>query len=219
LITKIIYLLSLCLFIGCSFEKDWIVLFDGKSVQGLRGYKQSGFPKQSWIVVDGTLKSIPENGIDLISEDIFEDFELELEWKVEEGGNSGIFYFATEKSVEIWHSAPEMQVLDNTFHNNGKKSKTSAGALYDLIEPVVENTKPTGEYNHVVIIAKDKHVEHWLNGIKILEYDYQSSEMWKLVDKSKFKDMPFFAKAAKGFIGLQGDHGEVWYRKIRIRNL
>ncbi|HJM84880.1 MAG TPA: DUF1080 domain-containing protein [Candidatus Marinimicrobia bacterium] len=219
MITKIIYLLSLCLFIGCSFEKDWIVLFDGKSVQGLRGYKQSGFPKQSWIVVDGTLKSIPENGIDLISEDIFEDFELELEWKVEEGGNSGIFYFATEKSVEIWHSAPEMQVLDNTFHNNGKKSKTSAGALYDLIEPVVENTKPTGEYNHVVIIAKDKHVEHWLNGIKILEYDYQSSEMWKLVDKSKFKDMPFFAKAAKGFIGLQGDHGEVWYRKIRIRNL
>ena len=151
MITKIIYLLSLCLFIGCSFENDWIVLFDGKSVQGLRGYKQSGFPKQSWIVVDGTLKSIPENGIDLISEDIFEDFELELEWKVEEGGNSGIFYFATEKSVEIWHSAPEMQVLDNTFHNNGKKSKTSAGALYDLIEPVVENTKPTGEYNHVVI--------------------------------------------------------------------
>ena len=219
MITKIIYLLSLCLFIGCSFEKDWIVLFDGKSVQGLRGYKQSGFPKQSWIVVDGTLKSIPENGIDLISEDIFEDFELELEWKVEEGGNSGIFYFATEKSVEIWHSAPEMQVLDNTFHNNGKKSKTSAGALYDLIEPVVENTKPTGEYNHVVIIAKDKHVEHWLNGTKILEYDYQSSEMWELVDKSKFKDMPFFAKAAKGFIGLQGDHGEVWYRKIRIRNL
>ena len=118
---------------SCSSNKNWIVLFDGKTVEGLRGYKQSGFPKDSWAVVDGALKSIPENGIDLISEEIFEDFELELEWKVEEGGNSGVFYFATERSDEIWHTAPEMQVLDNMFHTDGKKSKTSAGALYDLI--------------------------------------------------------------------------------------
>ena len=76
---------------SCSSNKNWIVLFDGKTVEGLRGYKQSGFPKDSWAVVDGALKSIPENGIDLISEEIFEDFELELEWKVEEGGNSGVF--------------------------------------------------------------------------------------------------------------------------------
>ena len=84
----------------------------------------------------------------MISEEIFEDFELELEWKVEEGGNSGVFYFATEKSDEIWHTAPEMQVLDNKFHTDGKNSKTSAGALYDLIKPVIKNVKPAGEYNH-----------------------------------------------------------------------
>ena len=204
---------------GCASDNSWIVLFDGKTVQGLRGYKQSGFPEDSWTVTDGALKSIPENGIDLISIDVFEDFELKLEWKVAEGGNSGVFYFANERSDEIWHTAPEMQVLDNMFHTDGKKSKTSAGALYDLIEPVIENVKPAGEYNQVIIISKNKHVEHWLNGEKILEYDYQSSAMWELVDKSKFKDMPYFAKAASGHIGLQGDHGEVWYRNIRIRKL
>tara|TARA_B100000029_G_scaffold349251_1_gene341587 strand:- start:1066 stop:1725 length:660 start_codon:yes stop_codon:yes gene_type:complete len=219
LITKISLVFSLILLVGCSSEKRWIVLFDGENVQGLRGYKQSGFPKDSWIVIDGTLKSIPNNGIDLISEDIFEDFELELEWKVEKGGNSGVFYFATEKSDAIWHTAPEMQVLDNMLHTDGKKSKTSAGALYDLIEPAIENVNPAGEYNKVSIISKNKHVEHWLNGEKILEYVYQSNAMWNLVNKSKFKDMPYFGKATKGAIGLQGDHGEVWYKNIRIRKL
>ena len=204
---------------SCSSDKSWIVLFDGKTVQGLRGYKQSGFPNDSWAVIDGALKSIPENGIDLISEETFEDFELKLEWKVAEGGNSGVFYFANEKSDEIWHTAPEMQVLDNIFHTDGKKSKTSAGALYDLIEPVIENVKPAGEYNQVIIISKNKHVEHWLNGVKIVEYVYQSNAMWELVDKSKFKDMPYFAKATSGHIGLQHHGEEVWYRNIRIRKL
>ena len=204
---------------GCTSDKGWIILFDGKAVQGLRGYKQSDFPKESWTVIDGALKSAPNNGVDLISEDIFEDFELKLEWKVEEGGNSGVFYYATEKSDEIWHTAPEMQVLDNMFHTDGKKSKTSAGALYDLIEPVIGNVNPVGEYNQVVIISKNKHIEHWLNGEKILEYDYQSNTMWELVDKSKFKDMPYFGKTAVGHIGLQHHGEEVWYRNIRIRKL
>jgi len=196
-----------------------VVLFDGKKINGLRGYKQSSFPYKSWIIIDGALKSVPEYGIDLISEDIYENFELELEWKVEEGGNSGVFYFATEKSDEIWHTAPEMQVLDNMFHNDGKKSKTSAGAVYDLIEPSIDTVKPAGQFNKVVITAKNNHIEHWLNGKKILEYIYQSDAMWDLVEKSKFKDMPYFARATKGAIGLQGDHGEVWYKNIRIRKL
>ena len=196
-----------------------MTLFDGKTINGLRGYKQSNFPYKSWIIIDGALKSVPEYGIDLISEDIYENFELELEWKVEEGGNSGVFYFATEKSDEIWHTAPEMQVLDNMFHNDGKKSKTSAGAVYDLIEPSIDAVKPAGQFNKVVITAKNNHIEHWLNGKKILEYIYQSDAMWDLVEKSKFKDMPYFARATKGAIGLQGDHGEVWYKNIRIRKL
>ena len=100
-----------------------------------------------------------------------------------------------------------------------KKKETSAGALYGLIAPAKDVVKPVGEYNKVKIKSKDKHVEHWLNGIKILEYDYESNQLKNLIKGSKFKDMPFFAKSQSGQIGLQGDHGEVWYRNIRIRKL
>ena len=96
---------------------------------------------------------------------------------------------------------------------------TSAGALYDLIAPKNEVVKPLGEFNQVKIISKENHIEHWLNGEKLLEYKYGSEEMKALIRKSKFKDMPYFAKASSGRIGLQGDHGEVWYRNIRIRKL
>ena len=154
--------------IGCSSNNDWTVLFDGERVKGLRGYKEEGFPN-SWEIVDGTLKTIPGYGVDLISVDIYNNFELELEWKVPEGGNSGM--------------------------------------------------NPVGEFNQVRIKVKDNHVEHWLNGTKVVEYEYQSDAMWDLVAKSKFNTMPLFAKASEGHIGIQGDHGEIWYRNIRIRKL
>ena len=213
-------LLLLLFFLNCGDYSDWQILFDGKIVKGLRGYKQKDFPNGKWIIEDGALKTVPgHNGIDLISKDMFTDFELELEWKVAPGGNSGIFYFATEEGDYIWQSAPEMQVLDNDVHVDGKNKLTSAGALYAMIEPSSDVTKPVGEYNKVRIIAKDKNVEHWLNGEKILEYTYQSDKMWDLVKNSKFNSMPPFAKANTGRIGLQGDHGEVWYKNIRIRKL
>ena len=204
--------------IGCSSNAEWTVLFDGKIVKGLRAYKQSGFP-DSWEIVDGTLKTIPGHGVDLISHEIYKNFELELEWKVPEGGNSGIFYFATEEGDNIWQSAPEMQVLDDEKHTDGKNTLTSAGALYAMIAPSVSVVKPVGSFNQVRIKVKDNHVEHWLNGTKIVEYVYGSDMMWDLVAKSKFSTMPQFAKASEGHIGLQGDHGVIWYKNIRIRRL
>ena len=204
--------------IGCSSNDDWTVLFDGERVTGLRGYKEVGFPN-SWEIVDGTLKTIPGYGVDLISVDIYNNFELELEWKVPEGGNSGIFYFATEEGDYIWQSAPEMQVLDDKKHSDGKNTLTSAGALYAMIAPTKSVVNPVGEFNQVRIKVKDNHVEHWLNGTKVVEYEYQSDAMWDLVAKSKFNTMPLFAKASEGHIGIQGDHGEIWYRNIRIRKL
>jgi len=204
--------------IGCSSNAEWIVLFDGKIVKGLRGYKQSGFP-DSWEVVDGTLKTIPGHGVDLISEEVYKNFELELEWKVPEGGNSGIFYFATEEGDYIWQSAPEMQVLDDEKHTDGENTLTSAGSLYAMIAPSAIVVKPVGSFNQVKIKVKDNHVEHWLNGTKIVEYVYGSDMMWDLVAKSKFSTMPQFAKASEGHIGLQGDHGVIWYKNIRIRRL
>ena len=204
--------------IGCSSNAEWVVLFDGKIVKGLRAYKQSGFP-DTWEIVDGTLKTIPGHGVDLISEEVYKNFELELEWKVLEGGNSGIFYFATEEGDNIWQSAPEMQVLDDEKHTDGKNTLTSAGALYAMIAPSTSIVKPVGSFNQVRIKVKDNHVEHWLNGTKIVEYVYGSDMMWDLVAKSKFSTMPQFAKASEGHIGLQGDHGVIWYKNIRIRRL
>ena len=204
--------------IGCSSNAEWVVLFDGKIVKGLRAYKQSGFP-DSWEIVDETLKTIPGHGVDLISEEIYKNFELELEWKLPEGGNSGIFYFATEEGDYIWQSAPEMQVVDDEKHTDGENTLTSAGSLYAMIAPSARVVKPVGSFNQVQIKVKDNHVEHWLNGTKIVEYIYGSEMMWDLVAKSKFSTMPQFANASEGHIGLQGDHGVIWYKNIRIRRL
>ena len=212
-------ILLLLLFAGCSSNPEWIVLFDGEKVNGLRGFKQSGFPSDDWTIVNGELKTIPGHGVDLISENIYKDFELELEWKVPVGGNSGVFYFATEEGDYIWQSAPEMQVLDDSTHTKGKSTLTSAGSLYDLIAASESIVKSIGEFNKVRIKVKDNNVEHWLNGIKVIEYIYQSDHMKALIAKSKFKNMPLFAKAKEGRIGFQGDHGEIWYRNIRVRKL
>ena len=207
-------------FASCGNSPDWIVLFDGATVKGLRGYKMDSFPWESWIIKDGNLKTIPgKHGVDLISQDSFEDFELELEWKLQSGGNSGIFYFASEKGDYIWQSAPEMQVLDNLGHQDRLRKVTSAGALYDLIAPSKEMVRPIGEFNSVRIVSKNKHIEHWLNGEKIVEYNVDSDFIQNLISKSKFKDMPLFFKSSSGHIGLQGDHGEAGYRNIRIRKL
>ena len=215
---KLVLILASLLMSSCSTNSNWAILFDGQTVNGLRGYHQSGMP-DSWEIVDGSLKTKPDHGVDLISEEVFKNFELELEWKVPTGGNSGIFYFATEEGDYIWQTAPEMQILDDKNTFDGESSLTSAGALYALIAPSKSVVKSVGEFNQVRIKIVDKKVEHWLNGTKIVEYTYGSNEMWALVAKSKFSNMPLFAKASEGHIGLQGDHGEIWYRNIRIRKL
>ena len=211
--------LLLMLLFGCSSSSEWNVLFDGMKVNGLKGYNQTGFPTEDWTIVDGNLKTIPGHGVDLICEDVYKNFELELEWRVPVSGNSGIFYFATEDGDYIWQSAPEMQILDDSTHTEGKSTLTSAGSLYGLIAASESVVNPVGEFNKVRIKVKDNYVEHWLNGTKVVEYIYQSDHMKELIAKSKFKNMPLFAKAKEGRIGLQGDHGEIWYRNIRIRKL
>lgn len=221
MIKQILFIITMGLLLGQNpGQKEWITLFDGKTVSGMRGYKMDSFPWDAWTIEDSSLKTIPGGkGVDIISTETYKDFELELEWKLQSGGNSGIFYFATEENHYIWQSAPEMQILDNTAHHDRLRLVTSASALYDLIAPSEDVVNPIGDFNQVKIISRDNHIEHWLNGKKILEYDYDSLEFKNLIFNSKFKDMPHFAKASSGHIGLQGDHGEVWYRNIRIRKL
>ena len=131
---KILFLILSILISACGKKNnEWETIFDGEKVDGMRGYKMDSFPWESWEIIDGSLKTIPDaKGVDIISEKVFKDFELELEWKIQKGSNSGIFYFASEEGDYIWQSAPEMQVLDNTAHPDRQKKETSAGALYDL---------------------------------------------------------------------------------------
>jgi 3-keto-disaccharide hydrolase len=197
--------------------EGWDLLFDGETFEWWRGYKQDDMP-EGWAIEDGCIVRVGGGG-DIITREDFDDFELSLEWKIEEGGNSGIFYNVVEDYDNAWESAPEMQVLDNGTHNDGKATLTSAGANYGLIAPSQDVTKPIGEFNHVLIRIVGNHVEHHLNGHKLLEYELGSEAWQALVDASKFKDMPGYGKSPVGHIALQ-DHGDkVYYRNLKIRRL
>ena len=196
----------------------WKPLFDGTSLDAWRGYKSPTVP-EGWKIVDGTLaKTTPVK--DIVTKDEFGDFELELEWKIGEAGNSGIFYRGTEEYDHIYWSAPEYQLLDNIKAEDNKRPDHLAGAAYELSVPPADAVKPVGEWNQTRIIAKGNHVEHWLNGRKTAEYEINSPEWKAKVDASKFKVYPNYGRAARGHIALQGDHnGELAFRNSRIREL
>jgi hypothetical protein len=196
----------------------WQSLFDGKSITAWRGYKSSTVPA-GWRVVDGTMAKEKPTG-DLISKEQFGDFELELEWKIAPGGNSGIFYRGTEDFEKIYWTAPEMQLLDDEKAPDGKNRLTSAGAAYGLYAAPAGIVKPAGEWNTVRIIAKGPHIEHWLNGKQVVTYELWSPDWEAKVKASKFNDWPKYGRIKKGHLALQGDHeGALAFRNIRIRTL
>jgi hypothetical protein len=216
-------------------EKDegWKLLFDGKNTEGWRGYNKDSFPSQGWVVEDGAIK-VQGTGSgeaggpgDIIYDEQFKDFELTLEWKVSEGGNSGIFYLAQEIEGEpIYTSAPEMQILDNDKHPDarlGTDGNRQAGSLYDLIPAKPQNAKPVGEWNKISILVYRGTVVHNQNGENVVEYHLWTDNWKEMVKNSKFKDWENFLNAGgedkQGFIGLQ-DHGDdVWFRNIKIKKL
>lgn len=210
----------------------WTLLFDGTTSTGWRGYNKTEFPT-GWEVVDGTLHCIgtgtgeagAENGGDILFDKKFRNFQLKLEWKIQAGGNSGIFYLGQEvPEWPIYKTAPEMQVLDNVGHPDamlGKDGNRQAGSLYDLIPAKPQNAKPVGEWNTVEIICYKGTVVHKQNGETVLEYHLWTDDWKNLVNNSKFPELnPNWADVAKeGFIALQ-DHGDnVWYRNIKIKEM
>jgi Domain of Unknown Function (DUF1080) len=197
--------------------EGWTLLFDGTSLAGWRSFV-SPEPPGGWKVVDGTLFRAGAGG-DIMTVEQFDDFELRLQWKLAEKGNSGIFFHAVTEGDEIWHSAPEMQVLHNAGHKDGAVPETSAGANYALHAPARDVTKPIGEWNDIRLVVNGPHVEHWMNGVKLLEYELWSADWEKRVKASKFGKIPIYGRAKTGHIGLQ-DHGDpVWYRNIKLRRL
>jgi hypothetical protein len=219
--TLIVYAVAMGFAVSASAaDRGWKVLFDGKSTDAWRAFGRDSFPAKGWVVENGTLKTVVGGDrVDIITKDTYKDFDLQLEWKVAPGGNSGVMYDVSESEKETYFTGPEMQVLDDALHADGKNPKTSAGALYALVAPAGKTLKPVGEFNRARIVKKGNHVEHWLNGKKIVEYELGSPELTKLIAESKFKDMPRFAKEGQGHIALQHHGQEVWYRNIRIRRL
>ena len=195
-------------------------LFDGKSMAGWRNYKSEGVNPQ-WKVENGTMTLTGKGGGDIITEKQFENFELELEWKISPKGNSGIFFHVVEADSlgKVHHSGPEIQVLDNEGHKDGQIKTHRAGDNYDLLACTVETVRPVGEWNEFKLVVHEGHVEHWLNGTKVVEYQLWSPEWEEQYQKSKFTEWPLYGRAGKGHIALQ-DHGDqVWYRNIRIKVL
>lgn len=195
----------------------WRLLFDGRTTAGWRGFGRDSMPA-GWQVVDGALTRVAQGG-DIITVDQFENFELALEWKLAPRGNSGVFYRATEATDVIYENAPEMQVLDDAGHGDGQSRLTSAGANYALHGVPAGIVKPAGEWNHARIQVNGARVAHWLNGVKVVEYELWSPEWEALVKGSKFAEWPPYGRAKRGHVGLQ-DHGDwVAYRNIKIRPL
>lgn len=195
----------------------WRLLFDGRSTEHWRGFRQPTFPSHGWVVEDGCLHVLEHGGGgDIITVDKFENFELAIDWCCSPGANSGIMILVTEEVSPSWYSGPEIQILDEPTPND---SRFSCGSMYELYPPQNKQLRPAGEWNSFRLVLRDGHGEHWLNGIKICEYQIGSDDWNARVAQSKFKDMPRFGKERVGHIVLQ-DHGhELWFRNIKVREL
>lgn len=205
-------------------KAGWTLLFDGTSLNGWRGYKKPDATGSRWEVKDGTLTLPPAAGQDtrgardIVSTATYEHFELSADWKIAQGGNSGIKYFVLEDmDSAIGH---EYQVIDDERHADAKIGPhRQTGAFYDVLQAANRPLKPAGDWNTSRIVVRGDTVEHWLNGTKILGYTLDSPELRAAIAKSKFKDVARFGKLQNGHILLQ-DHGDqVWYRNVKIRRL
>jgi len=200
-------------------ERDagWQLLFDGRTLDGWRGYMREDMPA-GWQAADGLFTRVARAG-DVITTRTFRDFELTFDFLVAEGGNSGIFYRAVEGPEFIYYFAPEYQILDDERHPDGRSPLTSTGSNYAVNEAPRGVTKPAGEWNTGRIIVDGRHVEHWLNGQKVVEYESGSDDWSRRVAASKFRQWPEYGRAAEGHVGIQ-DHGSrVAYRNLKIREI
>lgn len=200
-------------------KKDgWTLLFDGTSLEGWRAFKSEA-PPTGWEVRDGVLARTGAGG-DLMTVRQFDNFVLDLDYKVSEGGNSGIMYRVTTDGDRPYYSGPEYQILDNERHADAKNGRDRyAGANYALHPPATDSGNPAGQWNNARIVVDGNLVEHWLNGEKVVSYELHSDDWKKRVAASKFAEWPMYGKASRGHIVLQ-DHGDlVEFRNVRVKEI
>lgn len=204
-------------------KAGWKLLFDGKSLKGWSNFKSQSV-KPGWQVKDGTLACVdPHNAGDIVTADKFGAFEMELEFKMAEGANSGIMYHVTEEGAAAWATGPEIQLEDNAKAGDPQK----CGWLYGLYQPPtdpktgkpIDSTKPAGEWNRLRVLITPQKCVHEVNGVQYVEYVIGSEDFNSRVAKSKFGKMPKFAKAESGWLAFQGDHGQVSFRNMKIRSI
>ena len=198
----------------------WQLLFDGNTTDGWRNYKKKAI-SDGWKVVDGALCRVSKSAGDIVYEKPYENFILELDYKVPADANSGVLLRCSEDQGTTWSTGIEFQLLDNTDPHGDSQKSGWAYALYKPAEDPktgkpLDATKPIGHWNHVKIVYDGPHVEHWMNGVKYCEFDIGSDDFKQRVKKSKFGRMPKFAKNKSGLIALQGDHGNVSFANIKI---
>jgi hypothetical protein len=198
----------------------WKLLFDGKTTHGWHTFKKTSFPEKGWVVEDGWLHCLGEHGGDILSDGAFDQFEIQWQWKIQPGGNSGLKYFVLEtRNSALGH---EYQMLDDAVNPDGKlaEGKRITASFYDVLKPTVKTTvKQVGEINQSRVVVKGNHVEHWLNGVKVLEYECGSPAVQSAIAESKFKTVHGFGERMKGHILLQDHESQVWFRDIKMREL
>jgi len=203
--------------------KGWTSLFDGKSLKGWHIYGHKAL-NNSWSVQNGIIffdKSKTAIG-DLLTDNVYENFHLKYDWKISPNGNSGLIFWVQEDTIkykQTYHTGPEMQVLDNDGHKDGKIAKHRAGNLYDLIQGKEGAVKPVGEWNTAEIISNKGKLEFILNGVSVLTTNYGDDNWKQMVAGSKFKQWPDFGTIFKGHLALQNHDCDVWYKNIVIKKL
>jgi hypothetical protein len=202
---------------SASQTQGWRTLID-PTLSAWRGYREANVPA-GWHVADGVLSKTGSVN-DLVTRDQYANFELEFEWMVQPAGNAGVFYRGSEDAEKIYFTAPEYQLLDDAGHADGKSRLTSAGSDYALYPSPAGIVKPAKEWNSSRIVARGPHVEHWLNGQKVVEYEAGSPDWETRLKASKFATWPKYGRLTTGYIGIQGDHeGPLAIRNMRIRTL
>ncbi len=196
-------------------KAGWTLLFDGKTTDGWRAFKQTEIGP-GWKVENGVLFPDPKVAKDIVTKGDYANFELSFEWRISKGGNSGVMFHVIPEGSETYESGPEYQILDNS---RGVPPREQAGALYALVAPTMDMTKPVGEFNQARLIVDHGRVQHWLNGMEVTRYEIGSPEFKALVAASKFQRWPQFATGQTGGIALQNHGNDVAFRNIKIRVL
>jgi hypothetical protein len=201
-------------------KAGWQLLFDGKSTSNWRPYKNA--ESDGWEIVNGEIhckdKDVKHRA-DLITKEEYGDFELAFDWKVSKAANSGLDYRIDENHGAAHESGSEYQLIDDAGYPEKLEKWQNSGADYDMHPPTKIASKPAGQYNHSIIKAKGKHIEHWLNGVKVADYEIGTTEWHTLKEKSKWKDIPGWGENSKGHIALQDHGGGIWFKNIKIRKL